>query len=303
MTASTVGGRDARVLPVTPAEPARPVERAFTMGDGTEVVADVFGAPTGKSSTVCIPGLTRNARDFTELGERLAKDRQVVAVDLRGRGRSGRDPTAATYAVATYAADVLQICAALGLDRAVWIGTSLGGMVSMYAASRQPSRIAGIVLNDIGPALASEGVARISAYAGKQGPVDSWEAAVAQVRMVSEQQAPGLSEAAWRREARRRYRETDDGRVVLDYDQGIVNGPPPTEDPWDWFGRLDDLPLLLLRGELSDLLSADTAQRMLAGHPAMRLVEVPERGHAPLLDEPAALEAIDAFLEDVDRTG
>ena len=271
------------------------------MSDGIHVVADVFGAPTARVPVVCLPGLTRNARDFAELALRLAGDRQVVAIDLRGRGRSGRDPSAQTYAVAIYARDVLELCGILGLERAVWIGTSLGGLVSIHAAALDASRIVGIVLNDIGPELAPEGVARIGSYAGRQGPVATWEAAVAQVRLVSEDQAPGLSDEAWLREARNRYKETADGPIVLDYDPAIVNGPPSAEDPWAVFARLGDLPVLLLRGEQSDLLSVDTARAMLARHPGMQLVEVPGRGHAPLLDESVALGAIGAFLEDIDR--
>lgn len=276
------------------------MERVFRASDGLGLVADVFGAASNRTPVVCVPGLTRNARDFTELASRLAANRLVVAVDLRGRGRSDRDPTARSYALGVYADDMVQLVDALEVERAVWIGTSLGGLVSMHVGFLAPNRVAGIVLNDIGPELAPEGLARIQSYAGKQGDVTSWLEAVAQVRSVSEMQTPGLSHEEWLDEAHQRYREMPNGRIVPDYDPAIVNGPPSELEPWWVFDRLADIPLLLLRGELSDLLDADTVRTMEAVHPGLRAVVVPERGHAPLLNEPAAIEAVDAFLDEVD---
>lgn len=277
------------------------MEQLVIAPDGVQLAADVFGFPTSGAPALCVPGLTRNARDFTQLASRLAANRLVVAVDLRGRGRSGRDPSSRSYTLTTYAADLLHVCDALELQRPVWIGTSLGGLISMQVGATAPDRVAGIVLNDIGPELAPEGLARIRSYAGNQPAVDSWSEAVTQVREVSEAQAPDLTDEEWLAQARMRYRELDDGRLVPDYDPAIVSGPPSGEDPWQAFGRLVDLPLLVIRGELSDLLAAETVRKMQAVHPAMQAVEVPARGHAPFLDEPVALKAIDAFLEGVDR--
>jgi pimeloyl-ACP methyl ester carboxylesterase len=277
------------------------MEQLVIAPDGVRLAADVFGSPTSGVPALCVPGLTRNAQDFTQLASRLSANRLVVAVDLRGRGRSGRDPSAQSYTLTTYAADLLHVCDALELRRPVWIGTSLGGLISMQVGATAPDRVAGIVLNDIGPELAPEGLARIRSYAGNQPAVASWSEAVAQVREVSEAQAPDLSDEEWLDQARMRYRELDDGRLVPDYDPAIVSGPPSGEDPWLAFGRLVDLPLLLIRGELSDLLATETVRKMQAVHPAMQAVEVPARGHAPFLDEPVALRAIEAFLEGVDR--
>ena len=277
------------------------MERAFLARDGLRLVADVFGAGGTRVPAVCVPGLTRNARDFTELTSRLAQDRLVVAVDLRGRGRSERDPTAHSYTLGVYADDMVRLCDHLELERAIWIGTSLGGLVSMHIGAVAPNRVAGIVLNDIGPEVEPEGLARIQSYAGQQGPVTAWREAVAAVRMVSEEQAPGLSDDAWLEQAHQRYREMPDGQIVPDYDPDIVSGPSSELDPWWVFDRLGDIPLLVLRGVLSDLLSARTVRTMGAIHPGLRAVEVPQRGHAPMLDEPAAVEALDAFLDDVER--
>jgi pimeloyl-ACP methyl ester carboxylesterase len=277
------------------------VEQGFLARDGMNLVADIFGTAGARVPAVCVPGLTRNARDFTELASRLAQDRLVVAVDLRGRGRSDRDPTAQSYTLGVYADDMIQLCDDLELDRAIWIGTSLGGLVSMHVGAVAPNRVAGIVLNDIGPELEPEGLARIQSYAGQQGPVTNWREAVAVVRMVSEEQAPDLSDEAWLEQAHQRYRKLADGQIVPDYDPAVVSGPPSELDPWWVFERLGDIPLMVLRGALSDLLSAETVRAMGAVHQGMRAVEVPQRGHAPMLDEPAAFEALDTFLDDVDR--
>ena len=165
-------------------------------------------------------------------------------MDLRGRGRSGRDPTAQSYTLDVYADDMVQLCDALKLERAVWIGTSLGGLVSMRVGASAPHLVAGIVLNDIGPELEPEGLARIQSYAGHQGPVATWPEAVAQVRAVSEDQTPGLSDEEWLDQAHQRDRELPDGRIVPDYDPAIVSGPPSELDPWWVFERLADIPLL-----------------------------------------------------------
>jgi pimeloyl-ACP methyl ester carboxylesterase len=277
------------------------MERVAIAGDGVRLVADVFGSRGDRVPVVCVPGLTRNARDFTEVAAQLAQDRLVAAVDLRGRGRSGRDPSGGSYTLGVYADDMVHLCDALELDRPAWIGTSLGGLVAMHVGSAAPNRVAGIVLNDIGPELAPEGLARIQSYAGKQQDVASWSEAMEQVRQVSEDQTPGLSQDEWLEQAHQRYRELPDGRIVADYDPAIVSGPPSELDPWWVFERLAALPLLVLRGELSDLLGADTVRTMELLHPGMHTVEIPGRGHAPLLNEPAAVESIRAFLDDVDQ--
>lgn len=271
--------------------------------DGTLLCADLYGARGDRCPVLCVPGLTRNARDFAPLAEHLGRDRLVVAVDLRGRGRSAYDPTAASYRLDVYAADVVAWADELALDRLALVGTSLGGLVATHVAMTAPGRVAGIVLNDVGPELAPEGAARIAAYAGEPVVVETWEEAIAQTRLVSEVALPGLSDEEWAQEARRRYDPTPDGRLAPAYDPGVVRGPGSGVDPWWAFHAVASVPVLLLRGAISDLLAPETVEAMRAVHPDLEVVEVPGRGHAPLLHEPLARGAVDRFLRRLDPTG
>ncbi|HEY6530792.1 MAG TPA: alpha/beta hydrolase [Acidimicrobiales bacterium] len=271
-------------------------ERVVTAADGSGLFVRSFGELTERPAVVCIAGLTRNSRDFEAVAPDLAVDRMVLTLDLRGRGRSDADPTARSYTVATYADDVVGVLDAFGLDRVVVIGTSLGGLTAMWLGSGHPERVAGIVLNDIGPELQPEGVARVASYAGKLAPISTWEEAVAQSRFVSEEALPGLSDDEWLTIARQRYREAADGTVVIDHDAGITSGPAPTEDPWWIFDRLAGIPILVLRGATTDLLAPSTVETMKALHPGLVAVEVPDRGHAPTLEEPVARQALADFL-------
>jgi pimeloyl-ACP methyl ester carboxylesterase len=279
---------------------AEPREHVVNAADGLVLSAMVYGQPTDRRAVVCIPGLTRNARDFVALASDLAADRLVVVVDLRGRGRSGYDATAQSYRVDVYADDVRWVIDDLGVGPAIVIGTSLGGLTAMRLGERAPDRVAGIVLNDIGPEIVPAGLARIASYAGKLPPARSWDEAVLQVRMVSDDALPGLTDAEWIEQTRQRYREQPDGTVVPDHDPLIASGPPATDDPWEVFGALEAIPLLLVRGERTDILAAETADAMAAIHPGMVIATVPDRGHAPTLDEPVARSAIDRFLAEVD---
>ena len=274
-------------------------ERVVPAADGVRLFVRSFGEATERPAVVCIAGLTRNSRDFEAIAPDLAVDRLVLAVDLRGRGRSGADPSARSYTLATYADDVVRVLDAFGLDRVVVIGTSLGGLTAMWLGSEHPERVAGIVLNDIGPELQPEGAARVASYAGRLDPIRTWDEAVAQSRFVSEEALPGLSDDDWLAIARQRYREEPDGTVVIDHDAGITSGPAPTEDPWWVFERLSGIPMLLLRGAITDLLAPSTVETMEAIHAGLVAVEVPDRGHAPTLEEPVAREAITRFLASI----
>jgi len=271
-------------------------EHEVIAADGVRLFVRSYGEATERPAVVCVAGLTRNSRDFEAIAPDLAVDRQVLAVDLRGRGRSGADPTARSYTLATYAADVVRVIDDFRVDRVVLIGTSLGGLTAMWLGAENPERVAGIVLNDIGPDLQPEGVARVASYAGKLAPISTWAEAVAQTRLVSEEALPGLSDDGWLTVARQRYREEADGTVVIDHDPGITSGPGSPEDPWWVFGRLVDIPMLVLRGAITDLLAPATVDTMKALHPGLVAVEVPDRGHAPTLEEPAARTAIEDFL-------
>jgi pimeloyl-ACP methyl ester carboxylesterase len=263
--------------------------------DGVQLFVAIHGAPSDRPPVVCIPGLTRNGRDFEAVAPALAADRLVAVVDLRGRGRSGWDPSGESYALDTYVDDVVHVLDDLGLVRALVVGTSLGGFVAMWLAARHPARVAAVVLNDIGPELQTEGLERIRSYAGQLPDVTGWSDAVAQTRLVGEVAFPDYTDADWERTARRLYRETD-GRVAIDHDPGVAAGRLSQDDPWEIFVASRELPMLLVRGALTDLLAPTTVAQMVALHPRLEVVEVPNRGHAPTLEEPVARDALLAFV-------
>jgi pimeloyl-ACP methyl ester carboxylesterase len=256
---------------------------------------------------VCLPGLTRNSRDFVKLATRLSADRRVICPDLRGRGFSAYDPEYRNYVPGTYVRDVQALLDALGIARFVSIGTSLGGIMTMVLAGGTKASLVGAVLNDVGPVL-GPGIARISSYTGTAAPVKNWDQAVEQAKFVYGASLPGLSDAEWEAFARRGYRE-DGGKVRLDYDPKIGDAvrevPPPAHDanPWPLFERLKGVPTVVLRGALSDILEQDVFEEMGRRIPDARLVLVPDRGHVPLLDEPESAAAIDQLLRDVDAKG
>lgn len=256
---------------------------------------------------VCLPGLTRNSADFEDLCALLCEDYRILAADLRGRGRSAADPEPGNYHPVTYARDVSDLLQAAGVEQAVFIGTSLGGLVSMTVAAGNPACVSGIVLNDVGPELNPEGVARIREYLTDYRGVDDWQQAVARTRTSQGAALPDLSEADWDRFTRRLYREDASRRPVLNYDRDIAvlfeaqEPGTPSPDLWPMFGLLTGIPMLVLRGAHSDILSADTVAIMQQRHPRLQAVQVANRGHAPLLDEPDAVTAIRAFLTSVQQ--
>ncbi len=278
------------------------VERRFQSEDGLSLFFRDFNAVGAKKTpALCLPGLTRNSRDFIDLAARLSAQRRVLCPDFRGRGFSDYDPDYSNYKPPTYVGDVLRMLELEKIGKVVLIGTSLGGLMSMAIAALKPDLPLGIIINDIGPEVAPEGLARILDYVGAQPPVASWAEAVGQARETYGPWLPGLSDDEWLDMAKRGYRQDKTGAIRLDFDQKIGNaareaGATPI-DPWELFAALKPLPTLVLRGALSDLLSEEIFDRMAAAKPDLVRVTVPDRGHAPLLNEPLALAAIDAFLE------
>ena len=276
-------------------------EHRYRSPDGLTLFYRDYDGDASRCPVVCLPGLTRNSRDFEDFAPHVAPQRRVLCPDLRGRGFSDRDPEWRNYHPGTYVADTWRLLDGLGIDRVLLVGTSLGGLMSMTMGAEQPERVVGIVLNDVGPEIAPEGLQRIMAYAGKLDPPADWDDAAAQARAVYGLAMPGLDDAMWGRMARRGYREDETGRPVPDADPNIGRAlrevGPTGADPWQAFAALGDLPVLLLRGETSDILSREIVARMREVKPDLIAVEVPERGHVPLLDEPESLAAIDAFLE------
>ena len=285
-------------------------DRFWSAPDGLRLHARDYAGAAGpaRAPVVCLHGLTRNARDFEDLAPRLAaQGRRVLAVDVRGRGASAWDPDPMRYVPATYAVDVLALLDALALARAVFIGTSMGGLITMVVGAMRPQAVAAAVLNDVGPELAPEGLSRISGYTGQGGPVNDWAGAADYARRINQVAFPHYGPDQWAAFARRLFSEKD-GRPALDYDPDIAKAfvrpppppgeaPPPAPDLWPLFKGLAARPLLTLRGATSDLLSPDIARRMREAAPGMAYAEVSGVGHAPMLDEPQALAAIDALLE------
>ncbi|MDO9440532.1 MAG: alpha/beta fold hydrolase, partial [Beijerinckiaceae bacterium] len=255
---------------------------------------------------VCLHGLTRNARDFEDLAPIIAKSgRRVLVAEMRGRGSSAYDPDPANYHFLTYAADVAALLDSLGIARAIFIGTSMGGFITMFLASERSDLVAAAVLNDIGPEIAPEGLARIGQYVGKSAPIASWQDAADYARMTSGSALPDYGDADWLRFARRMFREDGTGIPVLDYDIGITGGKsPPTGTPEENWAKFEAMansrPTMVLRGAISDILSLDTVSRMSAKAPTLIVESVAGVGHAPVLDEPAALAAITDFLSTLD---
>lgn len=273
----------------------------WSAADGVRLHARDYPGDPCRPPVVCLPGLTRNARDYDDLATRLDGAWRVIAVDFRGRGESGaaRDPQ--SYVPATYVADVQALLGQLGIDRFVAIGTSLGGLVAMLLAQAAPERLAGVVLNDIGPDIEATGLQRIRGYVGRASSFPTWLHAARAVADANRDVYPGWLIADWLAMAKRLYRLTPAGKIVLDYDLKIAEpfrspseAPPP--DLWATLDALRQTPALILRGERSDVLSCVTAARMAATLPEAALVTVAGVGHAPTLAEPDAIAALDRLL-------
>jgi pimeloyl-ACP methyl ester carboxylesterase len=259
---------------------------------------------------LCLPGLTRNEADFTPLAMYLAADRtcprRVFALDSRGRGRSAYDPDWRNYNPAVELADVIAAMSALGLPCAAFVGTSRGGILTMLLAAVQPGLIAGAVLNDIGPVIEPEGLARIKRYAGKIPQPRDFVEGAGVLRELFGAQFPSLDEAGWLAWAHRSWRR-DKAELVGRYDQALANTldsvtpDQPMPDLWAQFDALPSVPLMVVRGMLSDILSAETVVAMRARRPDIEVLEVPDQGHAPLLAEPEIMSRVSAFLARCDR--
>ena len=254
---------------------------------------------------ICIHGLTRNCRDFEELAPLLAASgRRVLAVDVRGRGQSGRSADPMRYQLPVYARDMLELLDALGIARAHFIGTSMGGLITMMLAGRRSRAVASAILNDVGPEIDPAGIARIAGYAGQPVTIETWDDVIAHFKRTSAVAFPDLSEEDWRTLAERACIVDEQGRPVFDYDSSIavpiMAKPLPRRSLLAWLLFLwlaRSRPTLLIRGELSDLLSQPIAAKMRRAAPHMVYAEVARVGHAPLLSEDAAKHAILEFLE------
>ena len=275
----------------------------FTSNDGLRLHARCYGARDNAATpVVCLPGLTRTAADFEVLAERLsAAGRRVVALDYRGRGLSAYDPNPANYTVQVELGDLLTVLDALDLRSAVFIGTSRGGILAMVLATVRPQAIAAAILNDIGPVIELSGLLRIKSYVGKLPVPRDFADAAEILRDVFAAQFPDFTDEDWLTSARRAFKQQG-GRLVPTYDvrisESLKDLGPETSVPdlWPQFDALAQVPLMVIRGALSDLLSAETLEAMNARHPGMRVVEVAGQGHAPMLQDEPTLAAIERFV-------
>jgi pimeloyl-ACP methyl ester carboxylesterase len=285
------------------------IEHTVRAGDGLALFvrewpaeAPAQGATDMGAPVLCLHGLTRNSRDFEVVAPRLAAlGRRVLAMDVRGRGRSDWDPQPSRYAAPVYVQDALKALDDLGVERAIWLGTSMGGIIAMIAAGAAPQRVAGAILNDIGAVIDAAGLRRIASYVGRGGPVADWPAAAGAVRALNGAAFPQADDAFWLTTARRTFRQRADGRVEPDYDPAIAGPPPAADAPssvdlWPAFAALDRIPTLVLRGALSDILTRDVVLAMRERKPDLAWAEVHAVGHAPTLEEPAAWLPIVDFL-------
>lgn len=271
----------------------------YAVGDGLRLHYRDYSSPAQTPPLLCLPGLTRNARDFATFADLYSLRFRVLALDFRGRGQSDYDPQPMRYSAHTYVGDVLSFLDELAIERAIFVGTSLGGLVTMMVAAATPERVAASVLNDVGPELSEAGLDRIRSYVGKEFRFADWDEAARALAGINRHVPEDFSHADWIKAARRTCREDDDG-VMFDYDPAIAVPftvrPTPTVDMWPLFHAVARKPLLVVRGERSDLLSAEALERMKAVEPGAQFAVVPGVGHAPMLDEPASVAAIDRFL-------
>lgn len=284
-------------------------ERRWTSSDGLSLFARDYPGADGpaKLPVIAIHGLTRNSADFDAIAPLIARGgRRVLALDVRGRGQSDRATDPMTYQPPVYAKDVLGLLEVAGIERAVFLGTSMGGLITMAITALKSRVVAAAILNDIGPQVSPEGLARIAAYSGQPVDTPTWAAAAAYAKRINEVALPHYTDADWDAFARRVFRDGTEGSPVLDYDPDIAvpiraaGAKALVPNLWPFFRRLArKRPTLLIRGGTSDLLGADIAAKMQKAAPEMRYAEIPGIGHAPMLDEPESKAAIFEFLRDV----
>ncbi|MCM0000422.1 MAG: alpha/beta hydrolase [Erythrobacter sp.] len=279
-------------------------DRYWTSSDGLTLHYRNYPGPEGgtKLPVLCMHGLTRNARDFAGLAEALCATRRVIVTEMRGRGMSDYAPDSDTYSPVTYVQDVEKLLAEQEIERFAVVGTSMGGLMTMLMAAGKPGRMSAVVMNDIGPEVQTAGLARISGYVGQGRSYPTWVHAARGLEEAHGAAFPKFDLDQWLEMAKRTMVVSQNGRIVFDYDMAIAepfakpgNAAPP--NLWLAFEALARVPMLLVRGGLSDLISPDTVKQMGVRNPKMTTITVPDVGHAPTLDEPVVRAAILALLD------
>ncbi|MCF8707746.1 alpha/beta fold hydrolase [Rhizorhapis sp. SPR117] len=272
--------------------------------DGLRLHYRDYAGPSDRPPILCLPGLTRNARDFELVANHLAGKWRLICPEMRGRAESAYSKDPMTYVPLTYVQDTERLLTDLAITRFIAFGTSLGGIITMLLAATRPGRIAGALLNDIGPVIEKAGLDRIRTYVGTGGSYPTWVHAARSLAENNAEVYPRYRLDDWLGMAKRLFRLTSGGRIVLDYDMRIAEplrlpGGEAGVDLWPTLDALKTVPLLIVRGALSDLLSAKTAKKMLTRLDRAELVTVPDVGHAPVLNEAEAIAGIDRLLERV----
>ncbi|MEL6686804.1 MAG: alpha/beta hydrolase [Pseudomonadota bacterium] len=276
----------------------------YTSSDGLKLYARLYEAESRKLPLLCMHGLSRNSADFHDLVSHIT-DRPVISVDQRGRGRSDYDPDASNYRPDRYCEDMLTLLDGLGHEKVISVGTSMGGLMTFILSQMKPDLFAGAIINDIGPDIEAAGLARLRGYVGQSHEFENWEDAAEAIKAQGPDIFSEFTDADWLAFAGRVCELTDEGRVRFSYDPAISKGlaeSDPTAAPpdlWPLFLGSPDYPMLVLRGETSDILSEVTASRMAKEREHTRLVTVPSRGHAPMLNEAVSLASIRDFLKDL----
>lgn len=276
-------------------------DRYWSSRDGLNLHYRDYPGREDRPPVICLPGLTRNARDFEVLAARLAGEWRVLCPEMRGRGDSAYAKDSASYNPLQYVEDLAALLDEAGIARFVSIGTSLGGLMTMVLAMTMPGRLAGAVLNDVGPVLEPAGLARIKSYVGQGRSFPTWMHAARGLEETQGMAYPDYRIDDWLAMAKRVMVLSSNGRIVFDYDMKIAEPFATVDvddqvDMWPGVDALAGRPVLLLRGELSDILGVETLQRMRQRLPEAEVVTVPRVGHAPTLDEPEATAAIDRLL-------
>lgn len=281
-------------------------------GDGLKLYARDYGPRASAAlPVVCLPGMARNATDFHDLavalGEEDKRPRRVLALDYRGRGRSERDGDWRAYELKVELNDVLNLLVAAGVHEAVFVGTSRGGLLTMMLAAARPGLIRGAVLNDAGPVIEARGLVRIRNYLGRMPTPRDYREGAEILRRLSDAQFPAFGDREWEASARGTWNE-DGGKLTLAYDPRLgktldqLDPEAPLPSLWPFFEGLRRVPVMVLRGEHSDILSAQTVTRMAEAHPDLEHIHVPGQGHAPMLAGRDLLQRLRRFVIRAEET-
>lgn len=278
--------------------------------DGLRLYTRDYGPDIAEAlPVICLPGLARTSEDFHDLAMELSQDatrpRRVLALDYRGRGRSEWDKDWRNYDVRIELDDTLQVLTVAGIEKAVFVGTSRGGLITMALSAVRPTLLRGAVLNDVGPVLEGKGLVRIRSYVGKLPTPRTMREAGQILKQMSDSQFPSLSDEQWEKIARGTWRENN-GQVVLNYDPMLmktleaIDLEVPLPVLWPMFGGLSPIPVLAIRGGNSDLLSEETLKTMQESHPGLTALTVPDQGHAPAI-EGALIDAIKQLITEAEN--